>query len=338
MATGMRAVLLLTFLSVAGCGARTIGDDPGAPRPAGDAGAPTFPVGTWHDCAEGLENPNGNLFLNSSGFVADGALALAQDGATVTAKYSGATGVTHALQFTATTAMSASLAPSVQTASGFSGLCVQGIGMQNEFFYPAAMTTSAGTLSYDSGVVFGSLAGTLAGDGGACGWQSVPAAWWFLCVDGPTHQPIDPPPPTPIPNLPVGSYACRTQAATFYQSDGLSQYVSSGKDGVLLLTQAGAELTAEYSGDSTVAGTLHFDVTTTTTAGARSNQSLMAACEVPIGATGGLPPAVPEALPITAASLSVVDATVIVSFFGTFGASASCPGARKAGSLICTKP
>ena len=119
----------------------------------------------------------------------------------------------------------------------------------------------------------------------------------------------------------------------------MSDNASSGGNGTLTLTQTGAEVTAVYSGDPSVAGTLRLVATTATTAGAEANQSLTAPCTVPIsiGPEGG-PSPTPVTLPIGAGSLAVAGSTLFLSFTGTMDASSSCPGALFAASLICRAP
>jgi len=108
--------------------------------------------------------------------------------------------------------------------------------------------------------------------------------------------------------------------------------------GTLTLTQDGADVTAVYSGDSAVTGTLFLTATTATTAIAEANQTMTAPCTVPISTvTGGGPSPTPMTLPLTAGSLALVGSTLFVSFTGTMDAGSACPGALLAAGLICSK-
>ncbi len=134
--------------------------------------------------------------------------------------------------------------------------------------------------------------------------------------------------------MPVGAYACRSQVETRFDNNGTTTFVSGGgKDGTLVLTQGGAQATAEYSGDTALSGTLHFDVTTTTTASVQASQSLTALCETigapSAGATGSLS--------VSAGAIAANGDTLVVSFAGSMDDGSACAGAHKAGSVICSK-
>ncbi len=172
------------------------------------------------------------------------------------------------------------------------------------------------------------------GDGGPCGTTSSPGSLWFLCeddLDG-APSPATTAPPS-IAQLPVGEYACASEVTMFDPGEGIGYGAIA--DGTLTLTQTGPEVTAEYSGDAFVAGTLYLLATTATTASVEASQSLSASCTVPTspGTASSLMPA-----PITAGSLAVAGSTLFLSFEGTMDTSSSCPGAWLAGSLICSKP
>ncbi len=332
---------LLLALPLIGCGARsTLGlgtaeqQDAGAGGAAADSGTITFPLGTFTDCAMGEHNPDGAV-MNVSGFEPGATLELARSGAAVTATFTDFNGSASTLDFFPTTNRSAILAHNGQVSSGFMGLCVHGVGVSNEEPFPATLEATDGTLMYDSGTVFLTATGTLSGDGGTCGDVSVGGAFWVACRQGPTTQ-IDSVTPPAIPALPVGSYTCTSQIDTLYESGGQKQIVTSGGDGgTLLLSQSGATLKAQYSGDKFVTGTLELRLTSATTAIAALDQSLTTACEVPIG-IGVTPSMTPETLPVPAASLGIDGSTLILSFSGTMDGGSSCNAAQKAGSLICS--
>ncbi len=323
----LRWSLFLTALSAFLASLSSLGCSSSQPGQA----TTTFPVGTYTRCAQGSHATE--AFVAGSGFESGAAaLTLTQSESTVTATYVDQNGATLSFDFTQTTSTSATLASTGQPASGASGLCDLGPG-PGEF--PAAIVADAGAMTYNQGTVFVSLAGAVQGDAGPCGAQSSPASFWLLCEDRQGGAPSPEPAPTaaaPSAKLPVGSYACSSQIGTHDGND----YGTSGASGTLTLTQTGAEVTAQYSGDSYVAGTLHFLATTATTAGAEANQSLTAPCTVPIPAGPGQsgPSPTPDTLPITAGSLSVNGSALVLSFTGAVGGSSSC---SMAVSLICSK-
>jgi hypothetical protein len=105
---------------------------------------------------------------------------------------------------------------------------------------------------------------------------------------------------------------------------------------VLTLAQSGAVVTAEYSGDSWLSGSLRFAVATSTSAMAGPGQTLATPCQVPINLNGPPPPAGLEPLSVEAASLTMDGATLFLSFAGTM-MGPTCGGAEAAGSLTCSK-
>jgi hypothetical protein len=326
------------------CGGRTVPDED-SPQPSdastggspnGDSGALAFPVGPYTRCARGQHTANGS-FLNGAGFEGGAVLTLKQSGSTLAANYVDLNGKTHSYDFQLTTSTTARLAPAGQTVTGFTGLCVKGVGVSNEQPFDAEMSASAGALTYDAGVVFVSLAGPVAGNGGDCAPITTPAASWLVCDRGPSSDPIDDPVPSPVPRFPTGSYACSSHVETFYHSDGMDQYVTSGGDkGTLTLSQSGSDLSVDYANDSFIAMTAHFSVTTATTAKAATGQSVILPCEVPISSSAP-PSRALETLPVAAGSLMVDDSTLFVSLSGAMDQSSSCDGAQKAATLICTK-
>jgi len=344
--TGVRvaAVALLCFaIPLVACGGRTVTDE-GSPEPSdastggtpdGDSGALAFPVGAYTRCARGQHTAN-RSFLNGAGFEGGAVLTLKQSGSTLAANYVDLNGKTHSYDFQLTTSTTARLAPAGQTVTGFTGLCVKGVGFSNEQLFNAQMSASAGALTYDSGAVFVSLAGLAEGDGGDCAPITTPAASWLVCDRGPSSDPIDDAVPSPVPQFPTGSYACTSQVETFYHSDGMDQYVTSGGDkGTFTLSQSGSDLSVYYENDSFIA-MAHFSVTTATTAKAATGQSVILPCQVPISSSAP-PSQALETLPVAAGSLMVDDSTLFVSLSGAMDQSSSCDGAQKAATLICTK-
>jgi hypothetical protein len=300
-------------------------------------GATGFPTGTYTRCAQGAHNPSGNEFLNSAGFQDGARLTLAQSGTTVTTTYVDQNGLTQSLSFSAMTDTGAATITQLgQVIPGFKSLCVLGPG--KETGYPASMSVTAGALTYDAGVVFLTLTGDLQSDAGACGARSQPrASFWVACEDrlGGGAVLTAGARPAPVAQLTAGRYSCSTQVETFYHVNERNQYVAGGATGTMTLMQDGAKVTARYSGDTSLAGTLHFTATTSTTASAEAGQSLMAPCM--ISKKTGRPSRTPEPVPIAAGSLTMIDSTLFLSFAGTMAESSSCPGAQVAGSLICSK-
>jgi hypothetical protein len=134
-----------------------------------------------------------------------------------------------------------------------------------------------------------------------------------------------------------GAYSCTSQVETAYESNGGKQFVASGgQGGALTLLQQGTTLTAPYSSDSALVGTLQFDLATETTATASAGQSVTTPCEVPVSTTSGVPET-PGTLSVSAASVTALGSTLFLSFAGTMAASSACAGARKAGSVICER-
>jgi len=291
-----------------------------------------FPIGTYTSCAQGAHNPSGNNFLKVAGFQDGARLTLAQSGTTVTSTYVDQNGLAQSLSFYTTTDTLATIAEKGQVIPGFKSLCVLRPG--SGAGYPANMTVTAGALAYHAGMVFLTLTGDLRSDAGACGTLSQSeASFWVICENrqGGAVPAVDAGPP-PVAKLPAGRHSCSLQIETLDHIDGQNQYVAGGATGALNLTEDGAKVTAQYSGDSSLAGTLRFKAKTSTTAGAEAGQTLMAPC---MGT--GRPSRAAEMLPIAAASLTMIDSTLFMSFAGTMPGNSSCPGAQVAGSVICSK-
>jgi len=196
------------------------------------------------------------------------------------------------------------------------------------------MTVTAGVLAYDAGMVFLTLTGSLRSDAWACGALSQSeASFWVSCENrqGGTVPAVDAG-PAPVAKLLAGRHSCRTQIETLDHFNGLNQYVVGGATGTLTLTEEGARVTAQYSGDTSLAGTLRFKAKTSTTASAEAGQTLMAPCMAT-----GRSSRTAEILLIAAGSLTMIDSTLFLSFAGAMADSSSCPGAQVAGSVICSK-
>jgi hypothetical protein len=323
----------LLAAGVVGCQSRPT-YNPGATA-ADDAGPSGFPIGTYTTCAQGVHNPSGNEFLNAAGFQDGARLTLAQSGTTLTSTYVDQNGLTQTLRFSAETDTSATIHEKGQTIPGFTSLCVVGPGRQTGS--PASLTVTAGALSYNAGMVFLNLTGDLRSDARACGTllQSR-ASFWVGCQNrqGGSVRSVDAR-PAPSARMPAGQYSCSTQVEALYHVNGQNQYATGGATGALTLTEDGAKVTAQYSGDPSLSGTLNMAAMTSTRARAEAGQTLMAPCMVTVG--DGLPPRTPERVRVAAASLTFIDSTLFISFAGAMAGNSSCPSAQVAGSVICSK-
>lgn len=293
--------------------------------------AADFPIGTYTSCAQGANNPSGNNFLRAAGFQDGARLTVSQSGTRVTSTYVDQNGLTQSLSFSTTTGTLATIGQRGQVIPGFKSLCVLGPGTGTG--YPASMTVTAGALNYEADVVFLTLTGELRSDAGECGALSQPdASFWVSCKNrqGGAVPAVDAG-PARVAKLPAGRHSCRTQIETLTHINGQNQYVAGGATGTLTLIEDGARVTAQYSGDSSLAGTLRFKAKTSTAAGAEAGQSLITPC------MGTGRPSQGEILPIAAGSLTMIDSTLFLSFAGTMADSSSCAGAQVAGSVICSR-
>jgi hypothetical protein len=309
-----------------------------------------FPVGTYTSCSAGAQTPlSGSTFLSS--VVDGGALTLAQSGTTVTSTYVDHRGLTQSLRFSTKTDTLATIAQGGQVIPGFMRRCA--MGPRRAAGSPASMAVTAGVLVYDAGMVFLSLTGDVPSDAGACGALSESgASFWIICENrqGGAVPAVDVG-SAPVAKLLAGRHSCSTQVHTRYHIsfDNLANFAKAtgmvekgingldfggvgGASGTLTLTEDGARVTAQYSGDTALAGTLRFHAKTSTAAGAEAGQTLMAPCTVP-----GLPSRTADMLRIAAGSLTVIDSTLFLSFAGAMADDSSCPGAQVAGSVICSK-
>src|SRR5262249_20783916 len=98
----MKACLItLLALAVAGCRPTSL------PERRVPPGTIDFPIGTYSNCAQGVRNPTGNLFVNVAGFQSGAVLTLAQSGTTVQSTYVDQNGATQSVNFSTTTGTSA---------------------------------------------------------------------------------------------------------------------------------------------------------------------------------------------------------------------------------------
>lgn len=117
MITAMkRCFITLLALGVTGCLSGALSDPSGTPPT--DLGATSFPIGTYTNCAQGVHNPSGNVFLNVAGFESGGVLTLAQSGTTVMSTYVEQNGGAQSVSFSTTTGTSATVAQKGQVIPG----------------------------------------------------------------------------------------------------------------------------------------------------------------------------------------------------------------------------
>ena len=327
----LRSIVVLLSICVAGCQVRALTEQAAPPSPG--LAAARFPSGTYTTCARGVHNPDGNIFMNTAGFESGGVLTLSQSGALVKATYVDQNRFSQSMDFTAMTATTAVLAQPAQVSAGLLGLCVK--RPRSSAPYPATMNATAGAMTYNSGTVFVTLTGGLVSEAGECGRLTQPdAAFWLVCGEragGPLRT--GDAAPAPATRLPAGTYSCRSQVESSAQFNGIRNVAGGGGTGTLRLAQDGAKVSAAYAGDVYLGGTLRFGLTTSTTAGAETSQTLQTPCTIPMGRA--TPPPTAQPLPVAAGSLTLVGSKLFVSFIGTMGSS--CADAQVAGTLICSK-
>jgi hypothetical protein len=295
------------------------------------ANAASFPVGTYTSCAQGTNTPSGNLFPRTAGFQDGARLVVTESGATVTSTYVDQNGVTQALQFAPAADGLAVIGKMGQVIPGFKSLCMLGVG--SGAGYPASLTVSSGGLAFEAGKVFLTLTGELRSEAGACGvLRQTEASFWVSCGNRLGGAPVVGAGPAVVAKLPPGRHACRTQMETLDRIDGQNEHVVGGGTGTLILTEDGARVTAEYSGDASLAGTLHLQGRSATSASAGPGQTMTAPCMAP-----GRRVRASESLTVAAGSLSEIGSTLFLSFAGVMGEGSSCAGAQVAGAVICEK-
>ena len=219
--------------------------------------------------------------------------------------------------------------------NGFSGLCVQGPGDEGSF--PATVTAESGALTYDASTIFVSFEGTITGgEGSPCGASSAPARVWIAWrpdeVRG-RHHPWTSARTGATPSFATGNYACTSQMGQYIQANGMQDFATSGGTGTLVVTQTGATLTAGYTGDSSVSGTLELAVTSATTASAGSNE-VRSRAPCPSRSRGCRPAGHEIPLP---AMPAVARPSPPPSMRGRPADIVSRAGALATRSLICTK-
>jgi hypothetical protein len=316
------------LLLIAGCGARTGTEDIEETEREGLA----FPVGTFTGCARGIVTTDPGHFFHSSGFETDATLTLERTGGAVIATYRDVAGDDHTLDFAIVGNHSAALAPSGQAFTGHTGFCVRGIGWSHTSPFPADLIASSAAITYDFGTVLVALEGRLEGDGAECGRVSATAALWIACDEGPTPESGERTAPSPVPRFPTGALDCTSQIMTEHHEGGTTYVTGNGGSGSLEIAQAGAELTASY-GDDALSQSARLTAITGVTAIAAPGASVRTFCDVPLPSTGPM-----QEPTLGAATMTAGESSVVLSFAGAMDASTTCPGARKAGAIVCLSP
>ncbi|HEY8431770.1 MAG TPA: hypothetical protein VIL20_25495, partial [Sandaracinaceae bacterium] len=236
-------------------------------------------------------------------------------------------GLENVLEFAIVADHSARVAPD-QVLTGQSGYCQTDVGAHYASHFPAELLVSDGAISYESGTVHVALEGLIEGDSDECGHVSATAVLWITCDRGPAPETGERTAPSPAPRFPTGALDCTSHVATHY-SDGETTHVGvKGGTGALEVAQSGAELSATYVDDALLESA-RLTAVTEASAIAR-DASVRALCDVPVAAAGPL-----HDIAVGAALLTAGESSVVLSFVGTIDESTTCPGARKAGAIVC---
>ena len=298
--------------------------------------AARFPTGTYTTCAQGVQPPSGNVFLNTGGFRDGARLTLDLSGDTVKSTYVDADGLTQSLDFSPITGTFATISRGGQVIPGFRSMCVKGPGRFAG--YSATMSVVAGALTYDRGFVFLMLSGDLRSEAGECGTVQSSANFWLSCGDKQGRAAATAEAGSeraPVSKLSAGRYSCSAQVEKLVHSNGRTEYVTDGGNGTLVLAKDGAKVITTYTGDPSLTGTLRFDATTSTAASLEDGQAFVAPCFVSgttRGRSGGS-----EVVAITSGALAMIDSTLFMSFRGEKTESSSCPTAEIAASVMCSR-
>jgi hypothetical protein len=291
------------------------------------SGAIQFPVGSFTNCGLGLQEPDTSVFTGGAGVTSGTTITVTQQGSQLTVTQTNIQAASDTFVFEPTSDTSAVLTTGGPFGEDFDGTC------NGDQAYPATVTATSGAMTYADGTLFLSLGGTIQGGAGTtCGAASASAYPWVICPTSEATLPSGLATSTADPQFPAGTYACTSLLSAYLKEGSGGSWGSTGASGTLSVTQSGATVTAAYTGDSAVQGTLSFTVTTPTTANAAPGQTILAPCSIDPGTGMGAPPP-PEPLPVSTASLMMVDTTLFLLFYATVPA---CSGAEQIGSLVCT--
>jgi hypothetical protein len=122
------------------------------------------------------------------------------------------------------------------------------------------------------------------------------------------------------PEFPAGVYACSSSMNASGSFQGTNFESVGGGNGTLTITQSGWVVTAAYTGDTFVQGSLEFVVTTEASAvPASPGQTVTIDCFVPLGPSEQQPLDLP--LEVASGALTMDGSTVFLSFSGLAGAA-----------------
>jgi hypothetical protein len=140
--------------------------------------------------------------------------------------------------------------------------------------------------------------------------------------------------PDVTPTFATGVFDCTSSLSASGSYSG-EKYVSvAGGNGTLTLTQSGDVVTAAYTDDTFLSGTLRFRATTDGSAEpAGSGQSVTILCFAPFGMWGK------QSVSVASGSLTMDATTLFLSFSGTAepdnAGATPCDGVTIPGTLVC---
>ena len=302
--------------------------DANSSSPPVDAGQGGFPMGAYDNCAYAtfLDTPGGGG-VDGPG----GSIVVRQTGSTIDLTYGGDAGALAAsLAFTATSGTSATLVAG-QELDGIQVVCAP---LESA---PAATQLAFGSLTYNAGTLFLSVAGTVdplgddAGSDNGCTNPGGPAAFFVTCSE-PTAAGASDAGSTPTADGSgfVGVYQCSSATQQF----GGNVISITGGDGTLTVTQTGPVLTAAYA-DSNVVGSLGFvAVTDGAAVPSTTNETMQIQCDSVNPAFPGSGPPLTSAatsVPVTSSTLALDGDHVVLGFAGS-----GCAGESFSVSVLCT--
>ena len=193
---------------------------------------------------------------------------------------------------------------------------------------PDVTQLGAGSLTYNGGTLFLSVVGSAEplDAGGGCTNPGGPAAFLVLCTGNAAAGGSDAGADAgALASNFVGTYACLSSIGEY----GPGIQALSGDNGTLTVTQTGGVLTAAYTNDVLVTGSLQFvPVSATAAAPAVPNETMQVMCD---SVTTG-------PLLMSLMSLSVTSSTLALEgtrVFLAFTTGNACDGAPLTVSLVC---
>jgi hypothetical protein len=291
-----------------------------------------FRLGAYDNCSTAtlLKVPGGG---GEQGLA--GSLTLGQSGSVLTVSYGGDGGIFDAsFRFTQASATSATLLPG----QAVSGVVVPCAPME---FTPSVAKLESGSLTYNAGTLFLSVEGAdePVDAGGGCSNPGGRASVLITCSEDAGAIGAGSGAASLGSDF-VGVYTCVSSTVSFESTDAGSYESASSNNlgalGTLTITETGGVLTAAYTNDGFVSGSLQFVATTHNAAvPATANETMQVECSNP-RATSGNGISV-SSLPVTSSTLTIDGSSVVLSFTGNFTSNSSCPGAETFVNLLCSK-